>query len=69
MPGLITYRPVSPVTAFGKHLPNLAELPELQVNTIKSPGEVTFRSTSQAVLKHQYLTRPLANCHSHGIIL
>jgi hypothetical protein len=67
MPRLVASRPVSRFTTIGEHFPNLAELPELEVNTIKSPGEVTFRSPSQAVLK--YLTGPLLDCGSQEIIL
>jgi hypothetical protein len=39
------------VTPFGERLPNLAELPELQVNMTTLSGELTFRSPSQAVTK------------------
>jgi hypothetical protein len=63
IPRLIRYHPLFPVTPFGKHLPNLAELPELQVNMGMSSGEVTFRSPSQAALK--YLTGPLSDYDTH----
>ena len=67
MPRLTRSCLVSPVITLSKHLPNFAELPELQVNTAKSPGEVTFRRPSQAVLK--YLTGPLADYNSHELML
>ena len=51
-----------PEASFSDHLPNLAELPELQVNMGNSSGEATFRSASGATL--EYLARPFHN-HWH----
>jgi len=56
-----------PVATFGKLFPNLAELPELQVNVGMSSGEFTFRSHSQAALK--YVTGPLSEYNSYKSLL
>ena len=59
MPKLVTSRPLFPVTTFDEHLPNLAELPQLQIKLDTSSGEVIFRGPSQATLK--YITGPLSS--------
>ena len=46
-----------PPTCFGEHLPNLAELPEMEVHTHTESSEINFRSPSQAVLGA--IARPL----------
>ena len=63
LPRLTYYRPIFPLTAFAEHLPNLAQLPELQVNIGMPSDEVTFRSPSRATLK--YLAGPLSDYESH----
>ncbi|KAF9782902.1 hypothetical protein BJ322DRAFT_1073218 [Thelephora terrestris] len=63
LPRLTYYRPIFPHTTFREHLPNLAQLPELQVNIGMSSDEVTFRSPSGATLK--YLAGPLSDYESH----
>ena len=52
MPRLVTYRRIFLVIPFSKHLPKLAELPELGVGLGMSSGEATFQSPSQATLKY-----------------
>ena len=47
-----SYHPIFPAEAFCDHLPNFAELPELQVHKGNSTPELTFRSTSKATLKY-----------------
>ena len=63
MPKLATFRPVFPVTKFDEHLPNLVELPELQIELDMLFSEATFRGPSQAILK--YLIGPLSSYDLH----
>jgi hypothetical protein len=51
--------PVLPVTSFGKHLPNLAELTEVEVYADYKIGRVRFRSPSRAVLECRALPQLL----------
>jgi len=62
MPKLVTFRPIFPVTTFDENLPNLAELPELQIKLDMSSGEAIFRGP-RATLK--YLTGPLSSYDIH----
>jgi hypothetical protein len=48
-----------PVASFGERLPNLAELPEMEVRMCGEIGRVGFRSPSQAVLEYRAIARPL----------
>ena len=67
MPKLVTFRPAFPITPFGEHLPNLAELPELRVTLGASFGEATFQSPSQATLG--YLTGPFSGYNQQESLL
>jgi hypothetical protein len=51
--------PTLPVASFDEHLPNLAELPEMEVRTRGEIGQVRFRSPSQAVLEYRVVAQPL----------
>jgi hypothetical protein len=51
--------PTLPYTSFGERLPNLAELPEMEVYTCGEIDQVNFRSSSQAVLEYRAVARPL----------
>ena len=53
--------PALPATSFGEHLPNLAELPEMEVYARGETGRVSFRSPSQAVLEYRGVARPLGD--------
>jgi hypothetical protein len=58
--------PVLPVTSFGHHLPNLAELPDMKVYTRVKHGQVTFWSPSQAMLEYRPVAQSLgATAYSH----
>jgi hypothetical protein len=48
-----------PVTPFGERLPNLAELPEMEVCMRGEVCRIGFRSPSQAVLEYRAIARPL----------
>jgi hypothetical protein len=51
--------PTLPVISFGEHLPNLAELPEMEVYTDDESDRVDFQSPSQAMLEYLVIARPL----------
>ncbi|KAF9645669.1 hypothetical protein BDM02DRAFT_474690 [Thelephora ganbajun] len=44
--------PTLPITSFDQHLPNFAELPEMEVCTRNDQSRVSFRSSSQASLDY-----------------
>jgi hypothetical protein len=70
VPDLPSPFPTLPLTSFGKHLPNLAELPEMEVCTRGEIGQVIFRSPSQAVLEYRAVARPLGGityCHDRWL--
>jgi len=58
-PPTLPWFSVLPDISFGRHLPNLAELPEMGVYTCAEYGRVTFRSPSQASLEYHARARPL----------
>jgi hypothetical protein len=51
--------PILPVAHFGENLPNLAELPELQIDLGTPSSEISFRGPSQAVFSWIMPGRPL----------
>jgi len=57
--------PILPDISFDKHLPTLAELPEMGVYTCAEYGRVTFRSPSQASLEYHARARPLGKLAYH----
>jgi hypothetical protein len=65
VPELPSPFPVLPVTSFGEHLPNLAELPEMEVYMEADTGRVRFRSPSQAVLDCWSIAQPLEDIAYH----
>jgi hypothetical protein len=65
VPELPSPFPVLPITSFGEHLPNLAELPEMEVYMKVETGRVRFRSPSQAVLDYRTVTHPLEDLAYH----
>ena len=57
VPELPSPFPIFPGTSFSEHLPNFAELPEMEVFMRVGTGRVKFRSSSQAVLDCWTVTR------------
>ena len=51
--------PILPVAHFGENFPNLAELPELQINLGTPSSEISFKGPSQAVFSWIMPGRPL----------
>jgi len=58
-PPTLPWFSILPNISFGKHLPTLAELPEMGVYTCAGYGQVTFRGPSQASLEYHAHARPL----------
>jgi len=67
MPKLVKYRRIFPVMPLSKHLPKLAELPELEIELRLPSGEAAFQSPSQATLK--YVTGPFSSYDQHERLL
>jgi hypothetical protein len=57
--------PALPITSFGEYLPNLAELPEMEVYTNIGTGRVCFRSPSQAMLDYWVIAQSLGEATYH----